>query len=128
MVGAGFIGCEVAASLRSLGVDVALVEPQPVPLTSVSVRRSASLVARLHRSEGVDVRCGVGVADVRGTEKVEEVEFSDGAELDADIIVVGIGSRPARAGWRGAASRSTTAWSVMRSAGPAHRTCGRSAT
>ena len=98
VVGAGFIGCEVAASLRGLGVDVVLVEPQPAPLASVLGEQIGSLVARLHRAEGVDVRCGVGVADVRGTEKVEKVVLSDGAELDADIVVVGIGSRPAT-GW-----------------------------
>ena len=98
VVGAGFIGCEVAASLRGLGVDVILVEPQPAPLASVLGEQIGSLVARLHRAEGVDVRCGVGVADVRGTEKVEKVVLSDGAELDADIVVVGIGSHPAT-GW-----------------------------
>ncbi|HET7665688.1 MAG TPA: FAD/NAD(P)-binding oxidoreductase [Mycobacterium sp.] len=97
VVGAGFIGCEVAASLRKLGVDVALVEPQPAPLASVLGEQIGSLVARLHRAEGVDVRCGVGVADVRGAEKVEKVVLSDGTEIDADIVVVGIGSQPATA-------------------------------
>ena len=95
MVGAGFIGCEVAASLRGLGVDVVLVEPQPSPLASVLGEQIGSLVARLHRAEGVDVRCGVGVAEVRGTEKVEKVVLGDGTELDADLVVVGIGSHPA---------------------------------
>ncbi len=95
IVGAGFIGCEVAASLRGLGVDVALVEPQPTPLASVLGEQIGSLVARLHRAEGVDVRCGVGVAEVRGVEHVEKVVLSDGTELDADLVVVGIGSRPA---------------------------------
>ena len=98
VVGAGFIGCEVAASLRGLGVDVVLVEPQPSPLASVLGEQIGSLVARLHRAEGVDVRCGVGVAEVRGTDQVEKVVLSDGAELDADLVVVGIGSRPAT-GW-----------------------------
>jgi 3-phenylpropionate/trans-cinnamate dioxygenase ferredoxin reductase subunit len=95
VVGAGFIGCEVAASLRGLGVDVVLVEPQPSPLASVLGEEIGSLVARLHRAEGVDVRCGVGVAEVRGTEKVEKVVLGDGTELDADLVVVGIGSHPA---------------------------------
>ena len=95
IVGAGFIGCEVAASLRGLGVDVALVEPQPTPLASVLGEQIGSLVARLHRAEGVDVRCGVGVAEVRGADHVEKVVLSDGTELDADLVVVGIGSRPA---------------------------------
>jgi len=97
VVGAGFIGCEVAASLRGLGVDVVLVEPQPAPLASVLGEQIGALVARLHRAEGVDVHCGVGVGDVRGTEKVEKVVLSDGTELDADLIVVGIGSHPATA-------------------------------
>src|ERR1700754_2383160 len=97
VVGAGFIGCEVAASLRRLGVDVVLVEPQPAPLASVLGEQIGSLVARLHRAEGVDVRCGIGVADVGGTEKVEKVVLSDGTELDADLVVIGIGSHPATA-------------------------------
>ena len=95
VVGAGFIGCEVAASLRGLGVDVVLVEPQPSPLASVLGEQIGSLVARLHRAEGVDVRCGVGVAEVQGAEKVEKVVLGDGTELDADLVVVGIGSHPA---------------------------------
>jgi NADPH-dependent 2,4-dienoyl-CoA reductase/sulfur reductase-like enzyme len=97
VVGAGFIGCEVAASLRGLGVDVVLVEPQPAPLASVLGEQIGSLVARLHRAEGVDVRCGIGVGEVRGTDKVEKVVLSDGIELDADLVVVGIGSHPATA-------------------------------
>lgn len=95
IVGAGFIGCEVAASLRKLGVGVVLVEPQPAPLAGVLGERIGELVARLHRSEGVDVRTGVGVAEVRGKDAVQAVVLSDGTELDADLVVVGIGSRPA---------------------------------
>ena len=98
VVGAGFIGCEVAASLRGMGVDVVLVEPQPSPLASVLGEQIGSLVARLHRAEGVDVRCGVGVAEVRGADKVQMVVLADGTELDADLVVVGIGSHPAT-GW-----------------------------
>ena len=56
----------MAASLRSLGVDVVLVEPQPTPLAAVLGEQIGELVARLHRDEGVDVRPGVGVAEVRG--------------------------------------------------------------
>jgi NADPH-dependent 2,4-dienoyl-CoA reductase/sulfur reductase-like enzyme len=95
VVGAGFIGCEVAASLRKLDVDVVLVEPQPQPLASVLGEQIGELVARLHRAEGVDVRCGVGVSDVSGADRVEKVVLGDGTELDVDLVVVGIGSRPA---------------------------------
>ncbi|TGD85383.1 FAD-dependent oxidoreductase [Mycolicibacterium sp. CH28] len=96
IIGAGFIGCEVAASLRKLGVDVVLVEPQPAPLASVLGEQVGNLVTRLHRAEGVDVRTGVGVAEVRGDDgRVSAVVLSDGSELAADLVVVGIGSRPA---------------------------------
>jgi 3-phenylpropionate/trans-cinnamate dioxygenase ferredoxin reductase component len=95
VIGAGFIGCEVAASLRSLGVDVVLVEPQPTPLASVLGEQIGELVARLHRDEGVDVRLGVSVAEVRGDGHVDGVVLTDGTELAADLVVVGIGSRPA---------------------------------
>ena len=95
VIGAGFIGCEVAASLRSVGVDVVFVEPQPTPLASVLGEQIGGLVARLHRDEGVDVRLGIGVAEVRGQGHVEAVVLTDGTELTADLVVVGIGSRPA---------------------------------
>ena len=95
VIGAGFIGCEVAASLRSLGVDVVLVEPLPTPLAAVLGEQIGGLVARLHRDEGVDVRTGVSVAEVRGQGHVDSVVLSDGTELAADLVVVGIGSRPA---------------------------------
>ncbi|MEI7915136.1 MAG: FAD/NAD(P)-binding oxidoreductase [Mycobacteriaceae bacterium] len=99
VVGAGFIGCEVAASLRRLGVEVVLVEPQPTPLATVLGEQIGELVARLHRAEGVDVRTGTGVSSVRGDDgRVSAVELSDGTVIDADLVVIGIGSRPAT-GW-----------------------------
>lgn len=96
IVGAGFIGCEVAASFRKLGLGVVLVEPQPAPLASVLGERIGGLVTRLHRAEGVDVRTGVSVAEVIGAGgAVERVVLSDGSDLEADLVLVGIGSRPA---------------------------------
>jgi len=95
VVGAGFIGCEVAASMRGVGVDVVLVEPQPQPLAAVLGEQIGELVARLHRDEGVDVRLDVGVTEVRGEGHVDTVVLTDGTELPADLVVVGIGSRPA---------------------------------
>ena len=95
VIGAGFIGCEVAASLRGLGVDVVLVEPQPTPLASVLGEQIGALVTRLHRDEGVDVRTGLGVAEIRGEGHVDTVVLTDGTEVAADLVVVGIGSHPA---------------------------------
>jgi 3-phenylpropionate/trans-cinnamate dioxygenase ferredoxin reductase subunit len=74
---------------------VVQVEPQPTPLASVLGEKIGELVARLHRDEGVDVRLGVSVAEVRGEHHVDAVVLTDGAELAADLVVVGIGSRPA---------------------------------
>jgi len=100
VIGAGFIGCEVAAGLRKLGVEVALVEPQPAPLAGVLGERIGGFIARLHRAEGVDVRTGVGVSEVVGQDSghVSEVVLSDGTVLEADLVIIGIGSRPAT-GW-----------------------------
>lgn len=98
VVGGGFIGCEAAASLRRMQLDVVLVEPQSAPLASVLGEQIGNLVARLHRGNGVEVRTGVGVATARGAERVATVVLTDGAELPADLVVVGIGSRPA-SGW-----------------------------
>ncbi|WP_174813272.1 NAD(P)/FAD-dependent oxidoreductase [Mycobacterium botniense] len=95
VVGAGFIGCEVAASLRGLGIQVVLVEPQPAPLAAVLGEQIGALVARLHRAEGVDLRTGLAVAAVHGQGHVEKVVLTDGADVATDLVVVGIGSRPA---------------------------------
>lgn len=94
VVGAGFIGCEVAASLRARGLDVVLVEPQPTPLASVLGAEVGALVSRLHTDEGVDVRAGVGLVEVRGTDRVESAVLSDGTEVEVDVVVLGIGSIP----------------------------------
>ncbi|CAM2833365.1 NAD(P)/FAD-dependent oxidoreductase [Prescottella defluvii] len=98
VVGAGFIGCELAASMRALGLDVVLVEPQPAPLASVLGERVGALVGRMHRDEGVDVRAGVGLASLTGQERVSGAVLSDGTELDVDVVAIGIGSVPVT-GW-----------------------------
>ncbi len=94
VVGAGFIGCEVTASLRSLGVDVVLLEPQPTPLASVLGPEVGSLVARLHTEAGVDLRAGVGLTELRGDGRVTSAVLGDGSVIDVDLVVLGIGSVP----------------------------------
>ncbi|RAU98196.1 NAD(P)/FAD-dependent oxidoreductase [Mycolicibacter senuensis] len=95
VIGAGFIGCEVSASLRGAGVQVVLVEPQPTPLAAALGEQVGALITRLHRDEGVDVRTGVKVDSVSGSDGVESVTLSDGSVIPADLVVVGVGSRPA---------------------------------
>ncbi|MBF6172753.1 NAD(P)/FAD-dependent oxidoreductase [Nocardia blacklockiae] len=95
VVGAGFIGCEVTASLRARDVDVVLVEPQPQPLAAALGEQVGALVGRLHRAEGVDLRCGVGLDSlVVADDSVRGVRLSDGGEVAADLVVIGVGSVP----------------------------------
>ena len=98
VVGAGFIGAEVAASCRARGLDVTLLEALPVPLGRVLGERTGSHCAALHRDHGVDLRCGVGVAGFEGAGRVEAVRLSDGQRIPADLVVVGIGVEP-NTGW-----------------------------
>ncbi|MFD4183439.1 NAD(P)/FAD-dependent oxidoreductase, partial [Rhodococcus sp. NPDC058514] len=83
IVGAGFIGCELAASMRKCGMNVVLIEPQPTPLASVLGERIGGLVARLHREEGVDLRTGVGLTALLGEGRVTGAVLGDGTEVAA---------------------------------------------
>ena len=95
VIGAGFIGCEAAASLRARGLTVTLVEPAPTPLAPALGEKIGDLVTRLHLANGVDVRSGIGVdALVAQDAQVSAVRLSDGTEIPADLVVVGIGSTP----------------------------------
>lgn len=94
VVGAGFIGAEVAATCRRRGHTVTLVEPLEQPLVNALGSTMGSAVAELHRSEGVDLRLGVGVDSIDGTDHVDTVLLSDGTSVGADVVVVGIGVSP----------------------------------
>jgi 3-phenylpropionate/trans-cinnamate dioxygenase ferredoxin reductase subunit len=94
VVGAGFIGAEVAATCRTLGHQVTLVEALPVPLERGVGPVLGQVVADLHREHGVDVHLGVGVVRITGDDRVDQVHLTDGAELDADLVVVGVGVTP----------------------------------
>ena len=98
VVGAGFIGAEVAASCRARGLEVTVVEPLPVPLARGLGERMGGVCAELHRDHGVDLRCGVGVADFEGAGRVERVRLGDGSTVAADLVVVGVGVAP-ETGW-----------------------------
>lgn len=98
VVGAGFIGAEVAATCRGLGIEVSLIEALPVPLERGLGRAMGAVVADLHRDHGVDVRLGVGVVLIEGGDRVERVRLTDGTVLDVDLVVIGIGVGP-NTGW-----------------------------
>jgi NADPH-dependent 2,4-dienoyl-CoA reductase/sulfur reductase-like enzyme len=94
VVGAGFIGAEVAASCRARGLEVTLIEALPVPLAHALGPEMGGVCAAIHRDEGVDLRCGVAVDGFDGGSRVERVRLSDGSAVEADLVVVGIGVRP----------------------------------
>ena len=94
VVGAGFIGAEVAATARGRGLDVTLVEALPTPLSRVLGDEMGEVCAEVHRDHGVDLRTAVGVERISGDGRVERVTLSDGSTVDADVVVVGIGVIP----------------------------------
>jgi NADPH-dependent 2,4-dienoyl-CoA reductase/sulfur reductase-like enzyme len=97
VVGAGFIGAEVAATARRRGLDVTVLEALPVPLSRGLGDRMGAACAALHLDHGVDLRCGVGVSGFEGDSRVTGVRLSDGAVVPADVVIVGVGVSPATA-------------------------------
>ena len=98
VIGAGFIGAEVAATARSLGLDVTMIEAQDRPMQRVLPGEIGDFVTDLHRGHGVDVRLGVGLDGFLGGTgtgaRVAGVRLVDGTEVLADVVVVGIGVTP----------------------------------
>ena len=94
IVGAGFIGLEVAASCRARGLDVTVIEALPAPLSHILGPTLCEMIAAMHRDHGVDLRTGVMVTDVVGESRVAGVVLSDGSRIEADVVVVGIGVTP----------------------------------
>lgn len=94
VIGAGFIGAEVAATARKLGLDVTVVEAAPTPLAVQLGTRLGAVVAAAHSANGTTLICGVGVAGLTGHGRVTGVDLADGRHLPADVVVVGIGGVP----------------------------------
>jgi NADPH-dependent 2,4-dienoyl-CoA reductase/sulfur reductase-like enzyme len=93
IVGAGFIGCEVAQTARKQGLDVTLIDIAPTPMLPLGPELG-EWCAALHRDHGVDLRLGTGVAALHGAARVEAVELTDGSRVAADLVVVGLGALP----------------------------------
>jgi NADPH-dependent 2,4-dienoyl-CoA reductase/sulfur reductase-like enzyme len=93
VIGAGFIGLEVAATARTLGNDVVVLEGASAPLIRGLGVAMGEAIAGLHRAHGVDVRCDVGIDALTH----DGVRLADGELVPADVVVVGIGVAPATA-------------------------------
>lgn len=98
VIGAGFIGSEVASSAKKRGVDVTIVEALPTPLVRATGTEMGAAIASLHERNGTSLLCGSGVAAIEGDGKVERVVLADGTEIPADLVIVGIGVVP-NVGW-----------------------------
>ena len=94
VIGLGFIGCEVAASLRTLGLEVTAIDPGPAPLARVLGPEVGGVIAGLHRSRGVQLVLGEGVDRLEGGERVERVITKSGRQFECDFVVAGIGIDP----------------------------------
>lgn len=94
VIGAGFIGAEVAATCRGRGLDVTVLEALPAPMVRGLGLELGGVCADLHRDHGVDLRVGVTIAGIEGTDRVSGVRLADGTSIPADVVVVGIGVIP----------------------------------
>ncbi len=92
IVGAGFIGCEVAASARKQGVDVTLVDIAAHPLLPLGAQMGDRWL-RLHQQNGVDIRLGMGIKALHGSEHVESAELSDGERVEVDAVLFALGAQ-----------------------------------
>ncbi|HEY3775852.1 MAG TPA: FAD-dependent oxidoreductase [Solirubrobacteraceae bacterium] len=89
IVGAGFIGCEVAASARHRGIDVALIDLAPQPLLPLGPELGER-VAQLHRDRGVELHLGAGIGQIDD----DGVRLADGTKISADLVLIAVGARP----------------------------------
>ncbi len=95
IIGAGWIGLETAAAARIAGLEVTVLEYAELPLLRVLGPDAATVFADLHRGHGVDLRCGVEVAELVGEDgSVTGVRLGDGTEVGADLVLVGVGILP----------------------------------
>jgi 3-phenylpropionate/trans-cinnamate dioxygenase ferredoxin reductase component len=94
VVGAGWIGCEVAASARGLGIEVSMIERGDTPLERVLGAELGGFFAELHRGHGVDLHAGAQVERFEGEGRVRAVRLADGTEVACDTVVLGVGVAP----------------------------------
>jgi 3-phenylpropionate/trans-cinnamate dioxygenase ferredoxin reductase subunit len=94
VIGAGFIGAEVAASARMQGLDVTLLEIASVPLERALGADVGRIYAQLHRDHGVDLRLDEGIERIEGATRAERVVTTKGNSIDCDFVVAGVGIEP----------------------------------
>jgi NADPH-dependent 2,4-dienoyl-CoA reductase/sulfur reductase-like enzyme len=98
VIGAGFLGCEVAAAACAAGLETTLVDPLATPMQRHLGPVVGRELARVHEERGVRLRMGKGVSGIHGSTRAECVVLADGTELEADVVVVAVGCTP-EVGW-----------------------------
>jgi NADPH-dependent 2,4-dienoyl-CoA reductase/sulfur reductase-like enzyme len=94
VVGAGFIGSEIASSARQRGHIVTVIEAMPTPLARPVGEQMGTVLAAMHERHGTALHCGVGVSGLEGTDRVTGVRLEDGRLIEADVVVLGVGVAP----------------------------------
>jgi NADPH-dependent 2,4-dienoyl-CoA reductase/sulfur reductase-like enzyme len=94
VIGAGFIGLEVAATARTMGATVTVVEVAPVPLARALGEQVGEWLTTLHRANGVDLRCGQTVQNLHGGPGCYQARLGDGSSINCDVVVAAIGVLP----------------------------------
>ena len=94
IIGAGYIGLEVAACAQKKGLNVTIIEAAPRILARVASSELSQFYENVHESAGVKILTQSGVSKINGTNKVESVTLSDGTNIDADVVLIGIGIIP----------------------------------
>lgn len=94
IVGAGFIGSEVAAVCKTAGLDVTILEIQPQPMAHILGEQMGAIYANLHTNRGIDLRLDEGISDIRGSSRAEQVITDKGTAIDCDLVVIGVGIAP----------------------------------
>ncbi len=94
IVGAGFIGSEVAAVCKTAGLEVIVLEIQPQPMAHILGEEMGVIYANLHTSRGIDLRLREGISEIRGNTRAEQVVTDQGNSIDCDFVVIGVGISP----------------------------------
>jgi 3-phenylpropionate/trans-cinnamate dioxygenase ferredoxin reductase subunit len=94
VVGGGLIGTELASVCHAMGLDVTVIEPEPVPMRRVLGRDLATLLGAAHRDSGVTLRCREGIEAVLGSDRVKAVRMTSGLVAECDVLVVAVGAEP----------------------------------
>ena len=94
IVGAGFIGSEVAAVCKAAGLEVTVLEIQSQPMAHILGAEMGAIYANLHTNRGIDLRLSEGISEIRGQCRAEQVITDKGHAIDCDLVVIGVGISP----------------------------------